>query len=56
MVVEEQRSNETQEEYLQRMKDMRTEQFDRNLYQEKANLHQVVMLKKNLRQFAICND
>ena len=50
MVVEEQRPNETPEEYLQRMKDMQTEQFDMNLYQEKANLHQINMLKKNLRQ------
>jgi hypothetical protein len=50
MVVEEQRPNETQEEYFQRMKDMETERFDMNLYQEKANLHQVNMLKKNLRQ------
>jgi hypothetical protein len=50
MVVEEQRPNETQEEYLQRMKDMQAEQFDMNLYQEKANLHQIHMLKKNLRQ------
>jgi hypothetical protein len=50
MVVEEQRPNETQEEYLQRMKDMQAEQFDMNLYEEKANLHQINMLKKNLRQ------
>ncbi len=29
---------------------MQAEQFDMNLYQEKANLHQINMLKKNLRQ------
>ena len=50
MVVEEQRPNETQEEYLQRMKDMEAEKFDMNLYEEKANAHQINMLKKNLRQ------
>ncbi len=45
-IVEEQRPNETQEEYLQQMKCMQTEQFDMNLYQEKANLHQSNMLKR----------
>ena len=50
MVIEEQLPNETQEEYLLRMKDMESELFDMNLYEEKANLHQVQMLKKNLRQ------
>ena len=50
MVVEEQRPSETQEEYLQRMKDMETEQFDIHLYEEKANLYQITMLKNNLRQ------
>jgi hypothetical protein len=53
MVVEEQRPNETQEQYLQRMEDMQAEQFDMNLYQEKANIHQIYttsMLERNLRQ------
>ena len=50
MVIEEQRPNETQEEYLQRMKDMEAEQFDMKLFEEKANYLQVVLLKKNLRQ------
>ena len=50
MVIEEQRPNETQEDYLQRMKDMEAEQFDMKLFEEKANFHQVVLLKKNLRQ------
>ena len=50
MVIEEQRPNETQEEYLKRMEDMQTELFDTKLYEEKANLHQVQMLKNNLRQ------
>ena len=46
MVIEEQRPNETQEEYLQRMKDMEAEQFDMHLCEEKANLYQVTILKK----------
>ena len=50
MVIEEQRPNETQEEYLLRMKDIEAEQFDMHLYEEKANLYQITMLKKNLRQ------
>ncbi len=32
------------------MKDMQVEQFDMNLYEEKANLLQIKMLKKHLRQ------
>jgi len=50
VIIEEQRPNETQEQYLQRMKDMEAEQFDMNLFNGKAELHQIVMLKKNLRQ------
>ena len=42
----EQGPNETHEEYLLRTKDTRTEQFRMNLYEEKTNLNQVVMLKK----------
>jgi hypothetical protein len=34
---------------------MQAEQFDMNFYQEEANLHQINMLKKNLRQ-AFSND
>jgi hypothetical protein len=50
VIIEEQQPNETPEQYLQRMKDLEAEQFDMNLFNAKAELHQVVMLKKNLRQ------
>ncbi len=50
VIIEEQQPNETPEQYLQRMKDLEAEQYDMNLFNAKAELHQVVMLKKNLRQ------
>jgi hypothetical protein len=48
-MVEEQAPNETNEEYLQRMKDLEAEQFDMDLYNEKSALEQIIILKKNLR-------
>ena len=47
--IEEKLPNETDEDYLQRMKDIETEQQDVDLYKEKAALHQILILKKNLR-------
>ena len=32
------------------MKDIEAEQFDMNIYEEKAKLNQIIILKKNLRQ------
>jgi hypothetical protein len=47
--IEERQPNETDEDYLQRMKNLELELNDKALYEEKANLNQIVMLKKNLR-------
>jgi len=47
--IEEKQPNETDEDYLQRMKNLELELNDKVLYEEKANLNQIVMLKKNLR-------
>ena len=49
MRIEERQPNETEEQYLQRMKDIETEAQDVDLYKEKAALHQILILKKNLR-------
>jgi len=42
--------NESNEDYLQRMKDFENQQLDVNLYQDKAGLEQINLLKKNLRR------
>ena len=47
--IDEQQPNETQEEYLQRMKDLEAERYDINLYNEKAGIEQIILFKKNLR-------
>ena len=47
--VEEQLPNETQEQYLQRMKDLEAEAYDIDLYYEKSALEQIIILKQNLR-------
>ena len=47
--IEEQLPNETQAEYLTRMKDLEAEQYDMNLYKEKSGLEQIILFKKNLR-------
>ena len=41
--------NESEAEFLTRMKNIETERYDTNLYQEKARLEQVVRLKLNLK-------
>ena len=48
--IEQQQPNESNEDYLQRMKDIETEQYDMDLFKGKADLEQVLMLKQNLRQ------
>lgn len=42
--------NESEAEFLTRMKNIETERYDTNLHQEKARLEQVVRLKLNLKK------
>ena len=51
-----QQPNETEEEFLLRMKDIEAEKFDMNIYEEKAKLNQIIILKKNLRDLFNKND
>ena len=41
--------NESEAQFLTRMKNIETERYDTNLHQEKARLDQVVKLKLNLK-------
>ncbi len=45
----EQQPNESDADFLQRMKDVESEKFDINLYQEKGHLEQIIRLKLNLK-------
>ena len=49
LTVEPQQPNESNEDYLTRIKSIENEQLDINLYKGKAELEQVLILKRNLR-------
>ena len=49
LTVEPQQPNESYEDYLTRIKSIENEQLDINLYKGKAELEQVLILKRNLR-------
>ena len=49
LTVEPQQPNESYEDYLNRIKSIENEQLDINLYKGKAELEQVLILKRNLR-------
>lgn len=50
LYMDSQQPNETDEEYLNRMKAVETEQYDMDLYRDRIELEQSQILKKNLRQ------
>ena len=49
LTVEPQQPNECNEDYLTRIKNIENEKLDINLYKDKAELEQVLILKRNLR-------
>ena len=46
----EQQPNESDDDFLQRMKDIESEQFDINMYADKGNMDQIIRLKNNLKE------
>lgn len=50
LYMDSQQPNETDDEYLNRMKAVETEQYDMDLYRDRIELEQTQILKKNLRQ------
>ena len=51
----EQQPNESDADFLQRMKNVEQEKYDLNIYQEKGHLEQIIRLKNNLKEI-IRND
>ncbi len=52
----EQQSNESDADFLQRMKNVESERFDINLYEEKGHLEQIIRVKTNLKEIMTSDE